>query len=159
MSTLLWRFYTLPWRFYTPLCRFYRPMETSTGHVWTFSRLLLSCPCVLEITVPSSMMSYLPIFNTYGYKRLKDVYFYFRDALVLTYSANRSWQTTLPLQFLRLSSTALCASRWTEFGLAKTSRQSKVGKTRLFEQGEGGRGCFVGLTWVEPDSNQTEDMA
>jgi hypothetical protein len=38
-------------------------METSTGHVWTFSRLPLSCPFVLEIAVPSSMMSYLPIFN------------------------------------------------------------------------------------------------
>jgi hypothetical protein len=24
-------------------------METSTGHVWTFSRLSLSCPSVLEI--------------------------------------------------------------------------------------------------------------
>jgi hypothetical protein len=40
-------------------------METSAGHVWTFSRLPLSCPFVLEIAVPSSMMSYLLIFNRY----------------------------------------------------------------------------------------------
>jgi hypothetical protein len=28
-------------------------METSAGHVWTFSRLSLSCPFVLEISVPT----------------------------------------------------------------------------------------------------------
>jgi hypothetical protein len=61
--TPLWRLYTLPWRFHTPLYRLYRPMETSIGHIWTFARLSLNCPFVLEIAWSPSIISYLQILN------------------------------------------------------------------------------------------------